>query len=129
MKESRQNFDADKAKKDMEDHSGFIRGEVPSLQSQCIQVLKENVDFIEEVGDLQYDTLKPVLEMAMACDKTLMRLEDYNQHLMKGTWKLWEKLVKKDFFNKKREEFERIMGKMRETVKKEQDSHRQTKMA
>ena len=71
------------------------------------------------MGDLQYDTLKPVLEMAMACDKTLMRLEDYNQHLMKGTWKLWEKLVKKDFFNKKREEFERIMGKMRETVKKE----------
>ena len=55
--------------------------------------------------------------------------------------------MKKHFFNKKREEmespremyerctreralkFERIKGKMKETVKKEEDSHRQTKMA
>ena len=125
--------------------SGFMRGEVPTLQSQCTQVLKENVDFIEEVGDIPYDILKPVLEMAS--DKTLMRIEDSNQHLMKDTGELWEKFVKKHFYNKKREEmespremyerctrerdlkFEKIKRKMKETVKKEEDSHRQTKMA
>ena len=126
--------------------SGFIGGEVPSLQNQCIQILKENVDFIEEVGEyLQYDILKPVLEMAS--DETLMRIEDKNQHLMEDTGELWEKKVKKHFFNEKREEMEsfremyerctreralkleRIKRKMKETVKKEEDSHRQTKMA
>ena len=106
---------------------------MPTLHSQCIQVLKENVDFIDKVGDLQYDILKPVLEMAS--DKTLMRIEDSNQHLMKDTGELWEKLVKKHFFNKKREEmespremyerctrerdlkFEKIKRKMKETVR------------
>ena len=125
--------------------SGFIRGDVPTLQSQCTQVLKENVDFIEEVGDIPYDILKPVLEMASV--KTLMRIEDCNPQLMEETGELWEKLVKKHFFNKKREEmessremyerctrerdlkFEKIKRKMKETVKKEEDSHRQTKMA
>jgi len=125
--------------------TGFIGGEVPSLHSQCIQVLKQNVDFIEEVGSLPYDILKPVLEMAS--DATLMRIEDCNHHLMEDTGELWEKLVKKHFFNKKREEmeshremyerctrernlkFERIKGKMKETVREEEDSHRQTKMA
>ena len=124
--------------------SEFIRGDVPTLYSQCIQVLKENVDCIEEVGPLPYDILKPVLEMAS--DDTLMRIEDYNPHLMKDTGELWERLVKKHFFNKKREEtespremyerctkeralkVERIKGKMKETVKEEEDSHRQTKM-
>ena len=125
--------------------SGFVGGEVPTLQSQCTQVLKENVDFIEKVGYLQYDILKPVLEMASV--KTLMRIEDSNQHLKKNTGELWEKFVKKHFYNKKREEMEspremyerctmerdlkleKITRKMKETVKKEEDSHRQTKMA
>ena len=60
---------------------------------------------------------------------------------------LWEKLLKKHFFNKKPEEmespremyercireralkFEKLKGKMKETVKEEEDSHRQTKLA
>ena len=106
---------------------------MPSLQIQCIQVLKEKVDFIEDI-------LKPVFEMLS--DKTLMRIEDSNQHLMKDTGELWEKSVKKHFFNKKWEEmespremyerctrerdlkFEKIAGKM----KKELASHHQTKM-
>ena len=56
---------------------------MPTLHSQCIQVLKENVDFIEEVGLLNYDILKPVLEMAS--DTTLLRIEDCNPHLMEDT--------------------------------------------
>jgi len=125
--------------------SGFIGGDVPSLHSQCIQVLKENVDYIEEVGGLPYEIMKPVL--LMASDTTLMRIEDCNPHLMEYTGELWEKLVKKHFFNKKPEEmespremyercireralkFEKLKGKMKETVKEEEDSHRQTKLA
>ena len=63
--------------------SGFLGGEVPTLHNQCIQVLKENVDYIEEVGGLGYDILKPVL--LMANDSTLMRIEDCNPHLMEDT--------------------------------------------
>ena len=68
------------------------------------------------------------------------------KQLKKNTGELWEKLVKKHFYNEKRKEmespremyerctrerdlkFERIKRKMKETVKKEEDSHRQTKM-
>lgn len=125
--------------------TGFLGGEVPTLFSQCIQVLKENVDYIEEVGGLPYDIMKPVL--LMASDTTLMRIEDCNPHLMEFTGELWDKLVKKHFFNKKPEEmespremyerctreraakFEKLKGKMKETVKEEEDSHRQTKLA
>ena len=56
---------------------------MPTLFSQCIQVLKENVDYIEEVGGLPYDIMKPVL--LMASDTTLMRIEDCNPHLMEFT--------------------------------------------
>ena len=67
-----------------EKRKGFARGsEVPSLFSQCIQVLKDNVDYIEEVGGLGYDILKPVLIMANA--ETLIRIEDINPHLMEDT--------------------------------------------
>lgn len=58
-------------------------GEVPSLHQQCIQVLKENVEYIEEVGGLGYDIMKPVLVMANAT--TLLRIEDCNPHLMEDT--------------------------------------------
>ena len=63
---------------------GFLGGQVPSLYDQCIQVLKENVDFIEEVGPLGFDILGPVLEMATK-PETLMRIEDCNPHLMTDT--------------------------------------------
>lgn len=47
-------------------------------------MLKENVDFIEEVGPLGFDILGPVLEMATK-PETLMRIEDCNPHLMTDT--------------------------------------------
>ena len=51
--------------------------------SQCLQILKDNVEYIEEVGGLGYDILKPVLIMANA--QTLIRIEDTNPHLMEDT--------------------------------------------
>ena len=67
-----------------EKRKGFARGsEVPSLYDQCLQILKDNVEFIEEVGGLGYDIMKPVLVMANA--PTLIRIEDKNPHLMEET--------------------------------------------
>ena len=51
-----------------------------------MQVLKTNVNFIEEVGGLGFDILKPVLVMANA--ETLGRIEDINPHLMTDTAKV-----------------------------------------
>ena len=48
-----------------------------------MQILKENVEFIEEVGGLGYDILEPVLSMAN--EETLLRIEDCNPHLMEDT--------------------------------------------
>ena len=54
--------------------------------SQCLQILKDNVEYIEEVGGLGYDVLEPVLVMANA--ETLTRIEDINPHLMEDTAKV-----------------------------------------
>lgn len=129
-----------------EKRKGFARGsEVPSLFSQCLQILKTNVEFIEEVGGLGYDILKPVLIMANA--QTLIRIEDTNPHLMEDTAELWEKFVKKEFYNKGRNEMESwremyercveeravkldaLKGRVKQTYRKEEDSHRKTKLA
>lgn len=130
-------------------YSGIKRtgyfGEVPSLHQQCIQVLKENVEYIEEVGGLGYDIMKPVLVMANAT--TLLRIEDCNPHLMEDTGELWEKFVRKEFYNKERqameswrEMYERcvqeravkldaLKGKVKSLYKSEEDQHRKTKLA
>ena len=50
----------------------------------------ENVDQIDECGNLDYTVLKPVLERAKADD--LMRIEEYNPKLMDDTGEYKEKL-------------------------------------
>jgi len=123
---------------------GFY-GEVPSLFSQCIQVLKDHVDDIDEVGNLGYDILQPVLDRASP--QTLMHIEDCNPYLMEDTAELWEKYVKKDFRNKEREDLESwremyerctveraekldaLKGKVKQCYKAEEDNHRKTKLA
>jgi len=123
---------------------GFF-GKVPSLFDQCIQVLKDHVDEIDEVGNLGYDILEPVL--VRASPKTLMHIEDCNAYLMEDTAELWEKYVKKDFRNKEREDMESwremyerciveraekldaLKGKVKQCYKAEEDNHRKTKLA
>jgi len=125
--------------------NGFLGGVVPSLFDQCIQVLKENVEYIEEVGGLPYDILKPVLLMANA--QILTRIEDCNPHLMMDTSELWEKFVRKEFYKEERQEMEswremyercienrnrkldKLKGKVKATYKREEDSHKKTKLA
>merc|ERR1719450_1173313 len=131
---------------------GFY-GEVPSLFNQCMQILKENVEYIEEVGGLGYDILEPVL--CMANEETLLRIEDCSPHLMEDTGQLWEKIVRKRWPKKdkygeyvvKREEMEswremyercteeqaeklaRLRGQISGQVKKEQEGQKKTKLA
>jgi len=123
---------------------GFF-GDVPSLFDQCIQVLKDHVDEIDEVGNLGYDILQPVLDRASP--KTLMHIEDCNPYLMEETSQLWEKYVKKDFRNKPREDMESwremyerctvereekleaLKGKVKQCYKAEEDNHKKTKLA
>merc|ERR1719193_2770387 len=87
----------------LRDKHGNIK-EVPRLYDQCIQVLKDNVDSIDETGNLPFDILKPVLEQASI--KTLMHIEECNPYLMEDTGDLWEKYVKRDFRSKTREDME-----------------------
>jgi len=119
--------------------------EVPRLYDQCIQVLKNNVESIDETGNIPFDILKPVLEHA-SC-KVLMHIEECNPYLMEDTGDLWEKYVKRDFRNKAREDMESfremyercevqreerlnaLKGKVKNCYKTEKDKHRQTKMA
>ena len=51
----------------------------------------ENVDQIDECGNLDYTVLKPVLERAKPDD--LMRIEEYNPKLMDdtGEYNIWNK--------------------------------------
>jgi len=123
---------------------GFF-GDVPSLFDQCIQVLKDHVDEIDEVGNLGYDILQPVLDRA--CPKTLMHIEDCNPYLMEETYQLWEKFVKNTFRNKEREDMESwremyercsiereekleaLKGKVKQCYKAEKNKHKETKLA
>jgi len=83
---------------------GFF-GDVPRLFDQCIQVLKDHVDEIDEVGNLGYDILQPVLDRA--CPKTLMHIEDCNPYLMEETYQ----------------------GKVKQCYKAEKNKHKETKLA
>ena len=77
---------------------------MPSLYDQCIHVLQENVDYIEECGSLPFDILRPVLERASA--PTLARIEELNPYLMEDTSELWEKFCAKQFRAEHRQENE-----------------------
>jgi len=126
------------------DKDGNVR-EVPRLYDQCMQVLKDNVDSIDETGGIPFDILEPVLEQASS--KTLHYLEECNPYLVESTGKLWEKWVKKDFRSKDRDDMESykemyerckmerdqklntLKGKVKSCYKREKEKHRETKLA
>ena len=59
---------------------------LPTLKDMCIRILQENVDRIDECGNLDYKVLQPILERAKPDD--LMRIEEYNPKLMDDTGKI-----------------------------------------
>ncbi|GIY74977.1 elongin-A [Caerostris extrusa] len=81
--------------------------EVPTLFECCTQVLIENIDAIEYLGDVPYFLLKPVLERCTP--NQLYDIENFNHqnsqinlnyflmYLIDETCDLWEAHCKKDF--------------------------------
>ncbi|CAD5115953.1 DgyrCDS4883 [Dimorphilus gyrociliatus] len=77
---------------------------VPKLFDSCLQVLKDNVQYIENVGAIPASLLMPILE---ACTpEKLYELEDFNHQFLGETDDLWKKFCKVDFKNSTPSEFE-----------------------
>ncbi|KAL3080802.1 hypothetical protein niasHS_014907 [Heterodera schachtii] len=79
---------------------------VPSLFDICMRFLLNNIDAIDETGDIPFDVLRPIIEKANA--EQLMRLEKKNSYLREDTNYLWKNHCKKEFgkeLAKLREEF------------------------
>ncbi|KAI1722934.1 RNA polymerase II transcription factor SIII (Elongin) subunit A domain-containing protein [Ditylenchus destructor] len=74
-----------------------IKGPVPSLYDTCMKVCMNNIDAIEETGDIPFDILRPVLEK---CSYTqLARIESKNKYFEEDSDYLWERHCQKVFPN------------------------------
>ncbi|KAM4771066.1 elongin-A-like [Rhinophrynus dorsalis] len=75
-----------------------------TLYEQCIRVLQNNIDFIQEVGGVPFEILKPVLERCTP--EQLSRIEECNPTFIEDSGHLWKKHCEKDFKNHKLLEYE-----------------------
>ncbi|KAM3930914.1 elongin-A-like [Leptodactylus fuscus] len=66
-----------------------------SLYDQCIRVLQNNIDSIQEVGGVPFEILKPVLERCTP--EQLNRIEECNPAFMEDSGNLWKKHCGRDF--------------------------------
>ncbi|CAI4233080.1 unnamed protein product [Auanema sp. JU1783] len=73
--------------------------EVPSLFNMCLRIIGNNIDAIEDTGDIPFDILRPVLEKCN--EKQLMYIEQRNPYLEEDSSALWEKFVTKKYPCKK----------------------------
>ncbi|XP_078536933.1 elongin-A [Lissotriton helveticus] len=91
----------------MQVYSGTKTAYLPkmmSLYEQCIRVLANNIDLIEEVGGVPYSLLEPVLEKCTP--EQLYRIEECNHVLIEDTDRLWMGHCQRDFKKEQAEEFE-----------------------
>ncbi|KAG2461163.1 RL11 protein, partial [Polypterus senegalus] len=75
-----------------------------SLYEQCIRVLQNNIDSIEEVGGVPYEILEPVLERCTP--EQLYRIEQYNQWFVEESDELWMRHCRRDFRHESPQEYE-----------------------
>ncbi|MBN3288262.1 ELOA1 protein, partial [Polyodon spathula] len=75
-----------------------------SLYEQCIRVLQNNIDSIDEVGGVPYEILEPVLERCTP--EQLYRIEQCNQCFMEDSNELWTRHCQRDFRRESPQEFE-----------------------
>ncbi|KAI7798824.1 transcription elongation factor B polypeptide 3, partial [Triplophysa rosa] len=75
-----------------------------SLYDQCIRVLQNNIDSIDEVGGVPYEILEPVLERCTP--EQLYRIEQCNQYFTEESDDLWKKHCKRDFKHEAPQEYE-----------------------
>ncbi|XP_044147037.1 elongin-A-like [Bufo gargarizans] len=66
-----------------------------SLYEQCLRILQNNIDSIQEVGGVPFDILKPVLERCTP--EQLNRIEECNPVFMEDSGNLWKKHCERDF--------------------------------
>ncbi|XP_074093313.1 elongin-A-like [Macrotis lagotis] len=75
-----------------------------SLYKQCIHVLQNNIDLLQEVGGVPFDILEPVLECCTP--KQLSRVEEYNPNFIKLADHLWKRHCQREFKNEQQQDKE-----------------------
>lgn len=75
-----------------------------SLYEQCIRVLQNNIDSIDEVGGVPFEILMPVLERCTP--EQLYRIEQCNQSFTEESDDLWMKHCQRDFKHAAPQEYE-----------------------
>ncbi|KAL0962439.1 hypothetical protein UPYG_G00340030 [Umbra pygmaea] len=75
-----------------------------SLYEQCIRVLQNNIDSIDEVGGVPFEILEPVLERCTP--EQLYRIEQCNQCFTEESDELWHRHCQRDFKRESRQEYE-----------------------
>ncbi|KAL7071062.1 hypothetical protein ACQ4LE_009806 [Meloidogyne hapla] len=75
--------------------NGLLEQQVPKLYDICIRLLINNIDAIEETGDIPFHVLQPILEKANAMQ--LFRLEEINPYLQEDTDYIWRIHCEKEF--------------------------------
>ncbi|KTG45673.1 hypothetical protein cypCar_00000669 [Cyprinus carpio] len=73
-----------------------------SLYEQCIRVLQNNIDSIDEVGGVPFEILEPVLERCTP--EQLYRIEQCNPYFTEDSDDLWMKHCQRDFKHEPRQE-------------------------
>ncbi|XP_072530973.1 elongin-A isoform X1 [Salminus brasiliensis] len=75
-----------------------------TLYEQCIRVLQNNIDSIDEVGGVPFEILEPVLERCTP--EQLYRIEQVNQYFMEESDELWMRHCRRDFKRESPQEYE-----------------------
>ncbi|NXK91675.1 ELOA1 protein, partial [Formicarius rufipectus] len=68
-----------------------------TLYEQCIRVLQNNIDSLQEVGDVPFEILEPVL--TRCTPEQLFRIEECNLAFIKESDHLWKKHCQREFKN------------------------------
>ncbi|XP_075056703.1 elongin-A-like [Mixophyes fleayi] len=66
-----------------------------TLYEQCIRILQNNIDSIQEVGGVPFEILQPVLERCTP--EQLNRIEECNPAFIEDSGHLWNKHCNRDF--------------------------------
>ncbi|XP_026785571.3 elongin-A isoform X2 [Pangasianodon hypophthalmus] len=75
-----------------------------TLYEQCIRVLQNHIDSIDEVGGVPYEILEPVLERCTP--EQLYRIEQCNQSFIEESDELWMRHCQRDFKRESPQEYE-----------------------
>ncbi|NXE89820.1 ELOA1 protein, partial [Menura novaehollandiae] len=75
-----------------------------TLYEQCIRVLHNNIDLLQEAGGVPFEILEPVL--TRCTPEQLFRIEKCNLTFMKESDHLWKKHCQRDFKNENLLEYE-----------------------